>query len=248
MGVNVICRPMILRTCMMASLVALLACSPKTKPTSQAPAQEPTKKSSPKTKGPQSQYATISTPYGNMVVRLSNATPLHRDNFLKLAGQGYYNGTLFHRVITNFMIQGGDPDSKNAKPGIALGNGGPDYTIPAEFVDSLYHRRGALAAARESDNVNPTKASSGSQFYIVDGRTFPPAAVSQIYQKNNRVPTPEQLTTYETVGGAPHLDGNYTVFGYLVSGFNVLDSIAAQPRDRMDRPLKDVKMTVKVGR
>ena len=142
------------------------------------------------------------------------------------------------------MIQGGDPDSKNAAPGAMLGNGGPDSTIAAEFVDSLIHLRGALAAAREGDQINPKKASSGSQFYIVHGRKFTAADL----QRMNKGYTPEQIAAYVAQGGAPHLDRNYTVFGYLVSGFNVLDSIAAQPRNGMDRPNADVKMTVKVGR
>ncbi len=159
----------------------------------------------------------IHTDYGDMKGILYNETPLHRDNFEKLVKQGYYDGCLFHRVISGFMIQGGDPDSKTAKPGQPLGMGGPGYTVPAEIKPELKHKRGALAAARTGGPSNPKKASSGSQFYIVH---------------------PEK--------GAHFLDGDYTVFGEITDGFATLDKIAAVEKDKMDRPVKDVKMTIKL--
>jgi cyclophilin family peptidyl-prolyl cis-trans isomerase len=159
---------------------------------------------------------TIGTEYGEMVVMLYDATPKHKENFLKLAKDGYYNGTTFHRIIKNFMIQGGDPNSKDGDP-FNDGNGGPGYTIPAEFVDTLTHVQGALAAARMGDGVNPKKESSGSQFYIVENPT-----------------------------GTPFLNMNYTVFGKVIKGIDVVQKIADLPRDRADRPTNDVKMTIKV--
>ena len=156
----------------------------------------------------------VHTEFGDMKGVLYNETPKHRDNFVKLAKSGFYDGTLFHRVILDFMIQGGDPLSKNAKPGEALGMGDNGYTIPAEFNEKLTHKRGALAAARTN---NPEKASSGCQFYIVQ---------------------PEK--------GAHFLDMNYTVFGEVTDGFDVIDKIANAPKDKSDRPLKDIKMTVKI--
>jgi cyclophilin family peptidyl-prolyl cis-trans isomerase len=159
----------------------------------------------------------IHTSLGDMKGILYNETPKHRDNFIKLAKSGYYDGTLFHRVIAGFMIQGGDPNSKNAKPGQQLGAGSPGYTIPAEFNPNLKHKKGALAAARTGDAGNPQKASSGSQFYIVEG-----------------------------AGGAHSLDNQYTVFGEITEGLDVISKIAAVPKDRADRPLTDIKMTVKI--
>lgn len=197
----------------------------------------------------------INTTAGRMVVELYNETPLHRDNFLKLVKEHYYDSTLFHRVISGFMIQGGDPDSKLAedrtKP---LGDGGPEYTIPAEFRPELFHRKGALAAARESDDINPEKASNGSQFYIVQGRTWRPSDLDRLAEnKNGDRPdslawhyTDEQKDLYWKMGGAPHLDGNYTVFGQLLEGMDVLDLIAGQPTDANDRPLTDVRMWMRV--
>ncbi len=186
----------------------------------------------------------LQTNYGDIVIRLSDSTPLHRDNFLKLVKTGYYDGILFHRVIKNFMIQAGDPDSRNAKPGEPLGNGGPGYTIPAEFRTSLFHKKGVIAAARDN---NPEKASSGSQFYIVQGKIFTDAGLDSVetYRLNGRKIPPEQREVYKTIGGTPHLDQNYTVFGEVVKGLDVVDKIAAVPtskaRDR-DRPLEDVKI------
>lgn len=180
------------------------------------------------------------TTEGTMMVKLYNETPQHRDNMVKLVKSGYYDGLLFHRVIKDFMIQGGDPDSKGAKPGQMLGQGGPGYTIPAEIVDTLIHKRGALAAARMGDQVNPAKASSGSQFYIVHGRMFNENELNAIAARSGRKYTDAQKQIYGTVGGTPHLDGGYTVFGELVSGFDVLDKIARTQTAAGDRPVKDM--------
>lgn len=197
----------------------------------------------------------INTTTGRMVVELYNETPLHRDNFLKLAREHYYDSTLFHRVINGFMIQGGDPDSRKADDrSVQLGNGGPGYTIPPEFRTDLFHRKGALAAAREGDDVNPKKESSGSQFYLVQGRIWPPSDLARMEDRQNSMRpdsaaihyTPAQVETYGSIGGTPHLDGNYTVFGQLVEGMDVLDRIAAQPCDVQDRPLSDVRMWMRV--
>lgn len=188
----------------------------------------------------------ISTSHGDMIIELYNETPQHRDNFLKLAEEGFYNGTLFHRVIDGFMIQGGDPDSKNAEPGTPLGMGGPGYTVPAEFVPSLIHRKGALSAARMGDQVNPEKASSGSQFYIVQGKAYTPEELDMIEQRIGQPMTNEQRVTYSSEGGTPHLDGGYTVFGQVVEGLDVIDKIAAVEKDPADRPLQDIEMTVKI--
>src|SRR6201989_1868484 len=162
-------------------------------------------------KPPKNQYVRIKTTYGDCIIRLYNETPQHRDNFIKLAQKGFYNGTLFHRVIQNFMIQGGDPDSKNAKPGIELGNGDVGYTIPAEFRDSLFHKRGVLAAARDD---NPAKASSGCQFYIVEGKRYTDDELDKLIQtrlKGRQIPL-SQREIYKSVGGTPQLDQNYTVY------------------------------------
>ncbi|MFL5753811.1 MAG: peptidylprolyl isomerase [Bacteroidia bacterium] len=246
----------------------------------------------------------ISTPYGDMKARLYNETPQHRDNFVKLVEKGYYDSLIFHRVINNFMIQGGDPESRKAKPEQMLGNGGPGYTIPAEFNSKLYHKKGALCAAREGDDVNPQKASSGSQFYIVQGRVIRENDLSsfeyrinrpiltQITQQVTQKPenakimeeinrlkqegkqdslmikgklldeqilaeykkTPhfefsaEQKNAYTTIGGTPHLDGSYTVFGEVYEGLDVIDKIAAAPTGANDRPRQDIRMTMKIIR
>ena len=245
----------------------------------------------------QSTYVSIATDKGEIVVKLYNDTPAHRDNFIKLAEAGFYDDLLFHRVIKDFMIQGGDPESRNAAPDAGLGSGGPGYTIPAEIVPTHYHKKGALAAARQSDNVNPRKESSGSQFYIVTGNVFTEGQLaalarqmmqykeqqlfnalaserrSEIMQMRRgkdqaglaalqeelvaqvkaQMPksaaeffTEEQRQAYTTVGGAPHLDGEYTVFGEVVEGFDVLDKIQAVATRAGDRPEKDIKMRVKV--
>lgn len=246
-----------------------------------------------KQKGP---VVLIKTEYGNMKVLLYNETPQHRDNFLRLVKQGFYNGLLFHRVIPEFMIQGGDPKSRDAEPGQMLGNGGPGYTLPAEFRPDLIHKKGALAAARLGDQANPEKRSSGSQFYIVEGKVFTPEALDsletlrtqheaqtvyhQLFMKKadsvrilqeqgkqieyadmlDRLEkqaqdsaalhpfhfTKQQRETYTTIGGVPHLDGNYTVFGEVIEGLSVIDSIAHVKTDDHDRPVKDVKMSMKI--
>lgn len=189
----------------------------------------------------------VETSMGNMVLRLNDSTPLHRDNFIRLVRKHFYDSILFHRVIKGFMIQAGDPDSKRADSGKALGSGGPKYTVPAEFRTSLFHKKGVLAAARTGDNVNPEKRSSGSQFYIVQGRVFTDASLDSVETfrlKGRKLPL-EHRAVYKTVGGAPHLDQNYTIFGELVKGMEVLDAIAAVPTSKAtdrDRPLTDVRI------
>lgn len=188
---------------------------------------------------------------GRMVVALYNETPEHRDNFLKLVQEGFYDSLLFHRVIPGFMVQGGDPESRSAAPGQMLGNGGPGYTVPAEIVPGLVHTKGALAAARQGDQVNPEKRSSGSQFYLVQGKPFQPNELDMVAQRASRYGTSvtyseEQKETYATEGGAPHLDGSYTVFGEVVEGLDVIDRIAAVQRDGRDRPVSDVRMFMRV--
>jgi peptidyl-prolyl cis-trans isomerase B (cyclophilin B) len=182
------------------------------------------------------------TTEGVMLVKLYNQTPLNRDNMVKLVKEGYYDGLLFHRVIKSFMIQGGDPDSKNAKPGQMLGQGGPGYTVPAEIIDSLIHKKGALAAARMGDQVNPTKASSGSQFYIVQGRPFNENELNSMSARSGIKYNDAQKQLYATLGGVPHLDGGYTVFGELVTGFDVLDKIGNTQTGAGDRPVKEMKI------
>jgi len=186
------------------------------------------------------------TSKGTIVLRLSDSAPLHRDNFLLLVKKGYYDSILFHRVIQRFMVQAGDPGSRHAVSGAALGDGGPAKTIPAEFRTSLFHKRGALAAAREGDDVNARKASSGSQFYIVQGKVFTPAgldSVENIRLKGRKIPA-DQRAVYQSLGGVPHLDQGYTVFGEVVRGMDVVDSIAAVPTSGrpFDRPLQDVRI------
>ncbi len=199
-------------------------------------------------KAPKNQYVLIKTSYGECIIRLYNQTPKHRDNFIKLTRAGYFNGTLFHRVIQNFMIQGGDPDSRGAKPGVELGNGGPKYTIEAEFNDSLFHKRGVLAAAREGDDVNPKRASSGSQFYIVEGKRYTDDEMNKLEQTRLKgVKIPEwQREYYKSVGGTPQLDHSYTVFGEVIAGLDMVDKIAAVTKDAADRPIKDVSMVVEL--
>ena len=189
----------------------------------------------------------LETNYGDIIIRLSDSTPLHRDNFIKLVKVGFYDSVLFHRVIQNFMIQSGDPNSKQAPAGVPLGNGGPGYTIPAEFRQTLFHKKGVIAAARMSDNVNPQKASSGSQFYIVQGKIFTDAGLDSLekFRLNGRKIPPEQREVYKTIGGTPHLDQGYTVFGEVVKGMDVVDKIAAVQTSRgsdRDRPLQDVRI------
>ncbi len=187
----------------------------------------------------------LQTSMGDITIRLSDATPLHRDNFIRLVKRKYYDGVLFHRVINRFMIQAGDPDSRNATAGKPLGEGGPGYTIPAEFRPELFHKKGVIAAAREGDDVNPQKASSGSQFYLTQGRVFTPAQLDTLEVKRlqgHRIPAAHRAI-YTTRGGVPHLDQQYTVFGEVVTGLEVIDTIAAVPTSKgadKDRPLQDV--------
>lgn len=194
-------------------------------------------------------FVEIETTLGKMKVRLYDETPQHRDNFVKLVKSGFYNGLLFHRVIKDFMAQGGDPESRNCSPTAHLGSGGLDYTVPAEIVfPKLYHKRGALAAARLGDAANPERASSACQFYIVQGKKYSDAELNELEQYVGRAirsATPfkysdEQRRQYKMFGGTPHLDGQYTVFGELVDGFAVLDKLCAVATGESDRPEQDV--------
>ncbi len=247
-------------------------------------------------------HVLIHTDLGDIKILLYNETPKHRDNFIKLVKEGTLNGTLFHRVIEGFMIQGGDPGSKNAAPGIPLGNGNVGYTIPAEFNPKFFHKKGALAGAREGDEVNPNKESSGCQFYIVHGRTFTdtlltmqemrinqplmqaifseyvakpenlafrdkfirlqqqnkmdslqlmvakiePYINAEMAKRNPYKFSAEQRKVYSTIGGAPHLDGSYTVFGEVYEGLDVVDKIATAEKDQNDRPKTDIHMTLSI--
>jgi peptidyl-prolyl cis-trans isomerase B (cyclophilin B) len=240
---------------------------------------------------------TIKTNYGDMHAVLYDETPKHKENFIKLAKEGFFDSTLFHRVIKEFMIQGGDPNSKGAAQGARLGNGGPGYTVPAEFNKDLFHEKGALSAARQGDNVNPNKESSGSQFYIVQGKAYnneeltidmntlgracqqmlqqprfdslkqmfiniyqtegPDAYGKKMIELKDLIATemqvkvtkevnPVRVAAYTTVGGAPHLDDEYTVFGKVIDGLDIIDKIADQKVDRSDRPLEDIMLTMSV--
>lgn len=179
----------------------------------------------------------IHTDYGDIKLALYNDTPKHRDNFIKLANEGFYNGSIFHRVIKEFMIQGG---------GAPAGKADKEYRIPAEILPNHFHKKGALAAARMGDQVNPKKESSGSQFYIVQGKVYTDAQLTQFESQMGKKFTPEQRKAYSTVGGTPHLDGGYTVFGEVLEGLDVVDKIAAVKTGPMDKPMQDVKMTIKV--
>jgi len=239
------------------------------------------------------QLYKIETEYGDMVFKLYDATPLHKVNFTQLIEQGYFDDLLFHRVINGFMIQGGDPDSRNAEPSKILGEGGPGYTIPAEFVDTIFHKKGVLAAAREGDQTNPEMRSAGSQFYIVQGKVLTDEDIKKVEDRINasklnklvtkfideakneayntggnidyQIILPEarkkakeefkqggyykipdfKRKIYQTIGGTPHLDNAYTVFGEIIDGLDVIDKIAAAETDKNDRPLKDIKMHIK---
>lgn len=194
---------------------------------------------------PKNQYVEIRVNLETCIVKLYDETPLHRDNFIKLVKSKFYNGLLFHRVIEHFMIQGGDPDSRNAEKGAILGMGDIGYTIPAEFRDSLFHKKGALGSARDD---NPEKASSGSQFYLVQGKVFTDDELNRLEEErlNGRKIPADQREVYKTIGGVPYLDQNYTVFGEVVKGVNLIDDIAAVQTDEMDRPLVDQKMEMRL--
>jgi cyclophilin family peptidyl-prolyl cis-trans isomerase len=185
----------------------------------------------------------ITTDYGTMKLKLYKETPLHRANFMKLVSEGFYDSLLFHRVIKGFMIQGGDPDSKNAAPGKMLGSGDVGYKVPAELIDTLYHKKGVLAAARDG---NPEKASSGCQFYIVQGKPMTEAEIKQAEQRVGFTMSEKQKSDYMTIGGSPWLDRNYTVFGEIVEGLDVIDKIAAVKTLPGDRPETDVRMSIKL--
>ncbi len=185
----------------------------------------------------------ITTSLGDIVLKLSNKTPKHRDNFIKLVMEHFYDSLLFHRVINNFMIQGGDPASKNAAPGILLGSGDVHYTIPAEFDTTLYHKRGALAAARDN---NPEKASSGCQFYIVQGKNITGDELDIITQQKNISFSAAKRMTYKMNGGTPFLDTNYTVFGEVETGMDIVDKIMMEQTDENNRPKNDIIMKMEL--
>ncbi|PWK16656.1 peptidyl-prolyl cis-trans isomerase B (cyclophilin B) [Arcicella aurantiaca] len=185
---------------------------------------------------------TITTPWGEMHAILYDKTPKHKTNFLKLVDDKFYNDLLFHRIIDGFMIQGGDPKSKTAKQGEMLGDGDVGYKVDAEITPDLFHKKGALAAARDN---NPQKASSGCQYYIVQGKVWNDKTLKeQMARSPQRVFTDEQKQVYKTIGGTPHLDGNYTVFGQVIDNLWVIDSVAKQPRNGQNRPLKDIAMKI----
>lgn len=190
----------------------------------------------------QSTSVKIETTKGNITVMLYDETPVHRDNFVKLAESGFYEGLLFHRVISSFMIQGGDPQSKDAPSGKTLGNGGPGYTLPAEIVPKYFHKKGALAAARTGDAGNPQRRSSGSQFYIVQGKKYTDMQLDSMEKQLFTEFTKEQRDAYVEVGGVPHLDAQYTVFGEVTEGLNIVDAIGSVATGKNDRPEEDVKI------
>ena len=205
----------------------------------------------PETKQTMNTRVKVTTSQGVMVVELYNETPLHRDNFIKLVKEGFYNDLLFHRCIKGFMAQGGDPESRGAAPSKALGMGGPGYTVPAEFNANFVHKKGALAAARQGDQVNPKKASSGSQFYFVQGQQLNDNQITQFESRAAmKMPgfkyTDAQRQVYKTVGGTAMLDMDYTVFGEVVEGLDVLDKILAQPTKPGDRPVTDITMKMEI--
>jgi cyclophilin family peptidyl-prolyl cis-trans isomerase len=220
-------------------MVATVSCSTQKSTQTTKPAETAKKEEAPKPI--HDQKVLISTDYGDMIVKLYDATPKHRDNFIKLVKDGFYDSLLFHRVIKGFMIQGGDPESKHAQLGVMLGNGDVGYTIPAEFNDSLFHKKGALCAARTN---NPEKASSGCQFYIVQGQVLNSDQLAQMAQRGAM--TEEQKKVYSTIGGTPFLDHNYTVYGEVIEGLDVIDKIAAVQTAPGDRPVQDVRMKMKL--
>ena len=188
----------------------------------------------------------ISTKYGDMVAELYDETPIHRDNFIKLVKEGFYDGILFHRVIPGFMIQGGDPVSKDDTPNTRIGNGGPGYTLPAEINSQFFHKKGALAAARMGDAVNPTKESSGSQFYIVEGQVYDNNTIDLFAKRMGVELSLAQKKAYTTVGGTPHLDADYTVFGELVEGLEIISKISNVTRDKNNLPTDKVIMNISI--
>lgn len=195
------------------------------------------------------QKVRMETNMGNIVIELYNETPKHRDNFLKLVRAGFYDGVLFHRVIKDFMIQAGDPASKQAEANQLLGDSNEPYSVPAEICfPKLFHKRGALAAAREGDDVNPERKSSAFQFYIVYGQEFNEPMLDRVQQRIDKYTdgtvqlTPELREVYKTLGGTPHLDGQYTVYGEVVEGLDIVEKIQAVETDANDRPVKDVKI------
>lgn len=204
----------------------------------------PSKSLRQRTEVPHNVRVLIHTTEGDMVVRLYDSTPLHRDNFVRLVRSKFYDSLLFHRVIPGFMIQGGDPESKRAAQGNKLGDGGADMPrIKAEILPQYINKRGALAAARDN---NPEKASSASQFYIVTGKTFDTTALRKVEERTKMKMSEADRRIYETQGGAPWLDGSYTVFGEVESGMEVADKIAREPKDALDRPRKDIRMTMTI--
>lgn len=194
-----------------------------------------------KNKSPREPHVIISTSYGEITLKLYNETPLHRDNFLEIVKQGKFDGSIFHRVIKDFMIQGGGSDG-----GANTIDNRP--MVPAEFNPMFCHKKGALAAARTGDNVNPKRMSSGSQFYIVQGRKFDRATLQAMSSRMGFTYTEDQLKAYETIGGTPHLDMQYTVFGEVVSGLDVVDKIAAVQTQPGDRPVTEISMKVRMAK
>jgi peptidyl-prolyl cis-trans isomerase B (cyclophilin B) len=183
----------------------------------------------------------IETSMGTMIAILYDETPAHRDNMVKLAKEGYYNDLLFHRVIKGFMVQGGDPQSRGASASAQLGSGGPGYTVPAEIKKGLFHKKGALSAARQGDQVNPERRSSGSQFYVVQGNVASAKEADVMAQRGFDA---KAVEAYKTVGGTPFLDNQYTVFGEVIEGLDVIDKIAAVQTQPGDRPVTDLKMKI----
>ncbi len=229
--------------CIILTIIAITACSsPKKVKSDNDTAAQESSQTSQNNNTDKMTKVLLKTTFGDIIIALYDYTPEHKANFEKLVRNHFYDGLLFHRIIKGFMIQGGDPNSKTAKAGQHLGNGDVGYTIPAEFVPARYHKRGAVAAAREGDQVNPQKASSGCQFYIVDGTVYDNDKMSMIAQRTGKTFTPEQIQAYTTVGGAPWLDGDYTVFGEVIEGMDVVDKIASQQKDGSDRPVEDIKI------
>ncbi|MBC8111276.1 MAG: peptidylprolyl isomerase [Verrucomicrobia bacterium] len=186
---------------------------------------------------------TITTDFGEAKLILYDQTPKHKANFIKLAQKKFYDGLLFHRIIEGFMIQGGDPTSKNATPEQSLGDGNVGYTVPAEFDPKIFHKKGVIAAARDD---RPDKASSGCQFYIVQGKKFTDDMFPAAEKRSGRIIPEDQKQIYRTLGGTPHLDMNYTAYGEVISGLEMVDKIAAQSKNTKDRPQKDIRMKVSV--